>query len=185
MAKEQAEDALSADDRETALDAAEVQALFAAVGDSPRAQEDLRQAYARVKNRLTPAGREVFESELERLSELKPTVPHHLCELGEGDWAVELLAEEGLPRRAVLRCRAEGRSLQLALPELGERQLAVDELGRIRAEVIAQGSRVELHGALAVADGYLRLELYADGALAGRKLRARLVGFGDARCGHA
>jgi len=67
----------------------------------------------------------------------------------------------------------------------GECRISLDELGRVRDGLVAEGVRLQLRGAVAVKAGYLRLELFAEGALGSRRVRSLLTGVGDARCGHA
>jgi hypothetical protein len=170
-------------DDDAALDAAEVKALIAALRATPEAPERLRETFQRVKDRLTPAGREVYRRELTRLQRRAPTIPRRIEDLPEGEYGIAVRGDDCSESFASLRCFDGRIALELALAEDGAPALLeVTARGAIDARIPSASGELVVQGELATRDGYLLLDARVSGVRGGRRV---LSGTGDVRASRA
>lgn len=177
---------LTGDDDDKALDAAEVKALIAALRANPETA-NLREAYERVKDRLTPAGRAAYRRELSKLALKRPAIPRRLDDLRDGEYGLAVRGDDCSETRASLRCVDDHRALDLPLCDPDVRFVAeVRRDGAVEQMLVPDiGGELHLQGEVSTREGYLFLDARVSGVVAGRRVRVVLTGIGDVRASRA
>jgi hypothetical protein len=180
---------------EEGLDAVQVKALFAALRAVPGSMGSLREAYDRVKDRLTPSGRAAYQRELQRLLQKVAAVPEDLADLLDGDYGIVVRGDDGSESLGMVHCREGSVFLDLRLEDLSAfcEGFAVDVAGAVDADYLRLGSgeaaRARLTGVLRLSGGFLCLEALATGTCRSddgdRAFRRVLIGTGEARAAAA